>query len=463
MLGHSQIIIQPVPVSTTESMQLTYPDIALQVPSVLLPAPGIAPEQWAVIACDQHTSQPEYWHQVEEIVGDAPSTLKLIFPEVYLEEADRSDRIAAINGRMRAYLDEGLLVEQAPGFVIVDRQTKHADSRKGLLVCLDLEHYSFGTDAVSLIRPTEGTDPDRLPPRVEIRRDAMLELPHIIVLIDDPGHTVIEPFFDQTDRLPLLYDFDLMLEGGHLRGWHVAEPDAVQQVVASLSRLLGESNPDRASDTASPMLYLMGDGNHSFATAQRVWQEAKERAGSIPAEHPARHVLVELVNIHDVGLTFEPIHRVIFDADPDQLMDAFAAYCRKQGSDMQVRNFADRQQWEHALAERDDGCHHLPFVAGTRRGIATIHRPRQQLAVAALQNFLSDGKSQPYRVDYIHGSDAVDELGGRPGNLGFYTSALDKHSLFSTIRADGPLPRKSFSIGAAEEKRYYLESRRITL
>ncbi len=435
-------------------MQLTYPDIALQVPRVLLPAPGIAPEHWAVIACDQHTSEPEYWHQVEEIVGDAPSTLKLIFPEVYLEEASRSDRISIINQRMRAYLDDGLLVEQAPGFVVVDRQTRHTESRKGLLICLDLEHYSFGADADCLIRPTEGTDPDRLPPRVEIRRDATLELPHIIVLIDDPGHTVIEPLFDQTDRLPLLYDFDMMLDGGHLRGWHVAEPGAVQQVVDSLSQL----------KTTPRMLYLMGDGNHSFAAAQRVWDEMKERAGSAPAEHPARHVLVELVNIHDQGLTFEPIHRVVFDADPDQLMDSFAGYCAKQGSELQVRDFADRQQWEHALAEGDDGCHHLPFVAGTRRGIATIHRPRQRLAVAALQGFLGEGEqSQRHRVDYIHGSDAVGELGGRPGNLGFYTSALDKHSLFSTIRADGPLPRKSFSIGAAEEKRYYLESRRITL
>ncbi len=437
-------------------MQLTYPDIAIQVPTVLLPAPGIAPEQWAVIACDQHTSEPGYWHQVEEIVGDAPSTLNLVFPEVYLEDAGRSGRIAAINRRMRAYLDAGFLVEQPAGFILTDRQTPHTASRKGLLVCLDLEHYSFGAHANSLIRPTEGTDPDRLPPRVEIRRDATLELPHIIVLIDDPGHTVIEPLFNQKDGRPLLYDFDLMLDGGHLRGWHVGKPDTVQQVVASLSQL-----------TAPEMLYLMGDGNHSFATAQRVWDEMKDLPGSTSTQHPARHVLVELVNVHDRGLAFEPIHRVVFDTDTDQLMESFASYCRTQGSDLQVREFADRQQWEHALMdrniEREDGCHHLPFVAGTRRGIATIHRPRQQLALAVLQGFLSEGEqSQQYRVDYIHGSDAVDELGGRSGNIGFYTSALDKHSLFSTIRADGPLPRKSFSIGAAEEKRYYLESRRIT-
>ena len=441
-------------------MQLTYPDIALQVPRVLLPAPGVALDRWAVIACDQHTSAPEYWHRVEEFVGDAPSTLNLVFPEVYLEEADRAARIAAINQCMRTYLDEHQLVEQAPGFILVDRQTPHAESRLGILACLDLEHYSFGADADSLIRPTEGTDPDRLPPRVDIRRDAALELPHIMVLIDDPGQSVIEPLFDRRDQLPLLYDFDLMMGGGHLRGWHVTEPHGIQQIVAGLSRLLDD--PEHKAGAASPMLYAMGDGNHSLATAQRVWQEVKQ-ACTPPPDHPARHVLVELVNIHDSGLAFEPIHRVIFDTDPDQLLASFATFCHHEGSQLQVKEYHDRQQWQRAIDDGgDESCHVLPFVAGVRHGIATIHQPLRQLAVATLQSFLSHSEqSQPYRLDYIHGSDTVDELGAGPGNFGFYTSAIDKRTLFSTIRLDGPLPRKSFSIGAAQEKRYYLESRRI--
>jgi hypothetical protein len=445
-------------------MQLTYPDIALQVPRVLLPGAGIAPEHWSVIACDQYTSEPEYWREVEKLVGDAPSTLNLVFPEVYLEEADRGARITAINRQMRTYLDERLLVEQAAGFVLVDRQTRHAKSRKGLIASLDLEQYSFADGASSLIRPTEGTDPARLPPRVEVRREAMLELPHTMVLIDDPTHSVLEPLFDRRNQLPVLYDFELMMGGGHLRGWHVNDPDSINQVVVNLSRLISDPKDTNNQGATSPMLYAMGDGNHSFATAQRVWEEVKEQAGSTPIEHPARHVLVELVNIHDQGLTFEPIHRVVFDTDAERLLASFSAHCQSQGSQLQVREIYDEQQWARALDGGDDNSsQELPFITGHRRGVCTIHRPRQQLAVATLQGFFSDCEhvEEHHRVDYIHGRDAVGELGSRPGNLGFYTRSIDKHTLFDTIRADGPLPRKSFSMGEAEEKRYYLESRRI--
>ena len=445
-------------------MQLTYPDIALQVPRVLLPGPDVALDHWAVIACDQHTSSPGYWDEVRKFIGDSPSTLNLVFPEVYLEESDRSDRIAAINQNMKACLEAGLLEERAPGFVLVDRQTPHAASRKGLLVSLDLEQYSYEEGSETLIRTTEGTDPQRLPPRVAIRRDAPLELPHIIVLIDDPARTVIEPLFEHRARFPQLYDVDLMMGGGHVRGWHVCDEEPVSQTVTRLSALAGGDRLAERyglSSSTSPMLYAMGDGNHSFATAQRVWQELRDDPVT-PADHPARYPLVELVNLHDDGLAFEPIHRVVFDTDPQQLLSSLSDYVHSQGSDLEVRDFADRQQWERARIDLDDGGHHLPFIADDRRGIATIHHPRQQLAVASLQSFLSlDG--QPRRsVDYIHGSETVDELGSRPGNVGFYSQVIDKGALFRTILLDGPLPRKSFSLGEAEEKRYYLECRRLT-
>ena len=445
-------------------MHLTYPDIALQVPRILLPVPEVALDRWAVIACDQHTSEPAYWQQVEEFVGDAQSTLNLVFPEVFLDDPDRSGRIAAINRQMHSYLDEGLLEEQEPGFVLVDRQTGGTSSRQGLLVCLDLEHYSFSPGAETLIRTTEGTDPDRLPPRVEIRRDAPLELPHILVLIDDPQRTVIEPVFSRRDELPLLYDFDLMMGGGHVRGWHVRELDGIRQVVDSLSALTdGGQLASRygVSEEKPPMLYALGDGNHSFATAQQVWEELKNNSSGLATDHPARYALVELVNIHDEGLEFEPSHRVVFNTDDRQLLDAFAAHCRSQDSNLEIRSYDDRQQWERARAGLDGDGLHLPFIAGCHFGIATIHQPRQQLAVASLQGFLSTHDDPQLQVDYIHGSEAVDELGGRPGNVGFYTRAIDKHTLFRTILLDGPLPRKSFSLGAAEEKRYYLESRII--
>ena len=444
-------------------MHLTYPDIALQVPRVLLPVPEVAFDRWAVIACDQHTSEPAYWQQVEELVGESESTLKLVFPEVFLEDPDRSGRIAAINRQMRTYVDGGLLAERDPGFVLVERETGGTASRKGLLVCLDLEHYSFDPDAETLIRTTEGTDPNRLPPRVEIRRDAPLELPHILVLIDDPEGGVIDPHFDRRHELPLLYDFDLMMGGGHVRGWHVRDAHGVRQVVDSLSRLIDGGQFAARYDVADdkpPMLYALGDGNHSFATAQQVWQELKNAPNPPALDHPARYALVELVNIHDEGLTFEPIHRVVFDTDHRQLLAAFATHCRSQGSDLEIRDFDDRQQWERARADLEVDGHCLPFVAEHHFGIATIHQPRQQLAVATLQGFLSAHEG-PEQVDYIHGSRTVDRLGLRPGNVGFYTQAIDKHTLFRTILLDGPLPRKSFSLGAAAEKRYYLESRRI--
>ncbi|MEE2659623.1 MAG: DUF1015 family protein [Candidatus Latescibacterota bacterium] len=440
----------------------TYPDLALQVPRVLLPIDDVDLERWAVIACDQHASSPEYWSQVADIVGDAPSTLELVLPEVYLVERDWPERVRRINQHIQTRLEQGLLAELTPGFVLVDRQTPRAASRKGLLVSLDLEHYSYRGETRTLIRTTEGTDPQRLPPRVEVRRGASIELPHILVLIDDPDRSIIEPLFDRRQRLNELYDTDLMLDGGHVRGWHVSGNDDIATVVAGLRRL---RDPERQSsrygnaDDASPMLFAMGDGNHSFATAQEVWEEIKRSQPGV-THHPARYPLVELVNLHDEGLTFEPIHRVVFDIDSDQLLSTMSEYCRSQGSDLEIRDFANRHQWEQARAELDVDGHQLPFIADRRCGIATIHHPQQQLAVAALQSFLSDG-DRSLRIDYIHGSDTVDDLGSRPGNIGFYTEVIDKHALFRTIQTDGPLPRKSFSLGEAEEKRYYLEGRKL--
>ena len=436
-----------------------YPQVALQVPEILLPKSGVALDSWAVIACDQYATAPEYWRQVGELVGEAPSTLRAIFPEVHLGGLDRPRRIERINRQMRRYLDNGILEPLPAGFVLVDRETPRTPSRKGLLVCLDLDQYGFAPGARTLIRGTEETDPERLPPRIEIRRGAPLELPHVMVLIDDPDNTAIGPLFDRRDELPLLYDFELMMGGGRLRGWHVREPERIAAAAGALSALAsGFAARYGAFREAAPLLYAVGDGNHSLAAAREVWEE--EKRNGAPADHPARHALVELVNLHDPGLRFEPIHRVVFETDADELLSSFSDHCRLRGSHLEVTDFADRQQWEKARAGLDRGVQHLPFVASRRLGIATIHRPRQQLAVASLQSFLG-GAGVRHRVDYIHGGDRVEELGSLPGNVGFFTEALDKESLFRTILRDGPLPRKSFSLGDAEEKRYYLESRRI--
>lgn len=442
-------------------MRLSYPHIALHIPKILLPRRDVALDRWAVIACDQHTSFPQYWQEVEEFVADNPSTLRLMFPEVYLGQPDSRKRLKQINCRMHGYLEDGLLEEQPAGFVLVNRRTSHSSSRKGLLVCLDLECYGEKDSDEALIRTTEKTDPERLPPRIEARRSAPLEVPHIMVLIDDPGNTVIEPLFECCDELPLLYDFELMMGGGHIQGWHVRETESIRMVVDSLSNLVnGSSARHEAASNKAPMLYAMGDGNHSFATACGIWKELKKEGA--PANHPARYALVEIVNLHDEGLKFEPIHRVVFDVDVRHLLASFSDHCRSKGSDLELSEFKDRHQWEKASGEFNDHVLRLPFVAGSRLGIATIHRPQQQLAVAALQHFLNDC-DVAYRVDYIHGREMVDKLGCRDGNVGFYTGVLDKRSLFNTILLDGPLPRKSFSLGEAEEKRYYLESRRIVI
>lgn len=446
-------------------------DIALAVPRILLPGAGVDLAKWAVIACDQHTSQPDYWHEVADRVGDAPSSLQLIYPEVFLEAADRHQRIEAIHTAMRRYVEDGLLVESEPGFILVDRQTPQAASRRGLMVALDLEQYSWAADATTLIRTTEGTVLQRLPPRVEVRAGAPLETPHTLVLIDDPERTVIEPL--ASEPLPAAYDTPLMCGGGRVRGWWVRDQGHIRQVVEGLRALAAPGHLERRHGIACehPFLYAMGDGNHSFAAARQVWEQIKIDAGGLRAVagHPARHALVELVNLHDEGLTFEPIHRVVFDVDHRVLLAALADFYHTQGSRVEIDHIEDNQQWRQLCDRLDEGGdHRQPFVAGgrdgkRRQGLLTIRKPAHALGVVALQEFLTGfgERHGELHVDYIHGIAATEELGARTGNVGLVSKVIDKHALFRTILADGPLPRKSFSLGEAAQKRYYLECRRL--
>ncbi|MBT3346617.1 MAG: DUF1015 domain-containing protein [Gemmatimonadetes bacterium] len=447
---------------------MRYDDIALAVPRILLPKADLDLEKWAVIACDQHTSNPDYWQQVADLAGDAPSSLQLIYPEVFLHAKDRPRRIESVRASMDHYVAQGLLEGAEPGFVLVERQTPHTQARHGLIVALDLEQYSYAADATTLIRTTEGTVLERLPPRIEVRRGAPLETPHILVLIDDPERTVIEPL--ARESLPLAYDTPLMLGGGHVRGWRVTGQDRIRRVIQALRDLKAA---DVSGAGAHPLLYAMGDGNHSFATAREVWEEIKRDAGGLEAvqDHPARHALVELVNLYDDGLSFEPIHRVVFNADHKALLAAMADYYRSQGSRVEIDTVSDRGTWHElcaALDESDD--HHLPWVAGGRdgaghQGILTIHQPARVLEAVSLQEFLTGfGREHgELQVDYIHGVETTERIGSQAGNVGLVSQVIGKHALFPTIIADGPLPRKSFSLGEAEEKRYYLECRRLTV
>jgi hypothetical protein len=446
---------------------MNFAGLGLQLPSLLLPRPGTDLTKWAVVACDQYTSQPDYWARVDALVGDAPSTLRLILPEVYLGAADEARRIQAIQATMRRYLAEKVLAAQPPGLMRVERETARGRTRRGLIVALDLEHYDFTPGAKTLIRPTEGTILERLPPRIRVREGAPLELPHVMVLIDDPERTVIEPLF--AEPLESLYEFPLMLDSGRVRGARIEHPMLIQWVVEQLARLAEPMafNARYGVSDEPVLLYAMGDGNHSFASAKIIWENLK-RAAPNPAavmNHPARHALVELVNLHDEGLEFEAIHRMAFGVDLDRALDAMATYFVAQGSALGVLDCpswpAARQVW---LDHQQPGRHVIAFASESRCGILIIDRPRLTLPVASLQAFLDQALPDwpGARLDYIHGEDTLERLGRQPGNIGFYLPALDKRDLFRTIIRDGVLPRKTFSMGEADEKRFYLECRRIT-
>ena len=436
----------------------TYGDIGIQIPRVYLPRKDTDLTRWAVIACDQFTSQPEYWQKVEAFVGEAPSTLNLILPEIYLEKPGEAERIQRIQSSMRSYLD-GDILQPHDGLIFVER-TVDGKTRRGLVLCLDLECYDYNKGSTSLIRATEGTIVERLPPRVRVRQGAVLELPHILVLIDDPQRTVIEPVEAAKDRLEKMYDFDLMLGSGHLTGYAVSE-GLETQVVKSLRGLAEPVTfaPKYGLSGDQPvLLFAMGDGNHSLATAKAVWENIKQEVGM---DHPARYALVEIENVHDEGLTFEPIHRVLFGLKRDILaamQQAFGkvTYLPVADAELMVKRVDDQQGPSQLVGMIGGG-------EGKTFGVLEITRPTSNLPVGTLQAcldpFLNEGGAQ--KIDYVHGEEIVCRLGAQPGNAGFYVPGMDKSELFKTVILDGALPRKTFSMGEAHEKRFYMECRKI--
>lgn len=433
--------------------------VALSVPRILLPRRGVDLARWAVVACDQYTSQLEYWQDVDRLVGASPSTLRLTLPEVYLGQADTAARVARINATMASYLSEGILEPQAPGFMLVERTAQPSGTRRGLVVALDLEHYDFRAGSQPLIRATEGTILDRLPPRIEIRRHAPIELPHIMVLIDDPAGTVIDPL--AASNLPVSYETDLMKGGGHIRGRAVRDATTIEGLARALEALATPQMMQQKYGTSDRgvFLYAMGDGNHSLATAKSIWESLKaDRGLDQVKDHPARHALVELVNVHDNGLHFEAIHRVIFDVDPQALLAAMDAHFG--AADVGYRR-------KPASAGAPDqilgaGPHRFAYVCGGEWGIVELERPPHTLPVGTLQAFLDTALPKlGGSIDYIHGDDVVRDLGNRPRHVGFFVPPMPKNDLFKTVLRDGPLPRKAFSMGEAHEKRYYLEARTI--
>ena len=413
-----------------------FADLGVQVPDVLIPGSAIDPYKWAVIACDQHTSEPEYWEKVAEQVGDDPSTLSLIFPEVYLEDGDEEDRIALINRSMQEYIDKDVVTSAGHCMILTRRRTPHAEDRRGLILALDLERYDYRPGAKSLIRATEETIEARLPPRVRIRKDAALELPHILVLIDDPDDALFSGLAGRS--LERLYSTDLMLNGGSLQGFRVDQTHL--EFVAERLEAIRD-----ASTSNEPFLFAMGDGNHSLATAKAVWEEQK-RHGEPNAL--SRYALVEVINTYDPGLTFEPIHRLIEGPGLRAAMDELAVAV----SGEQQSCAGDELE---GLVARGNG-----IGVADARGASVVSVPTGTLPVAAVQQYLND--RDDITVDYIHGWETAVRLGERPGAAAVLMPPFDRSMLYPYIEEHGVLPRKAFSLGEAEEKRYYFEARRIS-
>jgi hypothetical protein len=442
-------------------MKRFYDDIGLRVPDILLPREGTDYTRWAVIACDQYTSEPERWQKIDDTVGEAPSALRLIYPEVYLGEADKPARIRTIQQTMERYLETDVLVSRGPGFVAVERDTPHVSGRKGLVAALDLEAYDYRPDATTPVRATERTVEDRLPPRIEIRRGAPLETPHIMVLIDDPDRTVIEPLFDH--RGAPLYDFELMDGCGHLRGYAVDDDARVEAVAAALRRLADPKRMTERYDAPGkrPLLYAMGDGNHSLATAKAVWEERKKEGAA--ADDPGRFALVEIMNLHDPGLAFEPIHRLVEGMGPLAVSEALSEHITAAGGRFSLEEKGSAAEMDAELrCVWENGEQAFGLLGQNTYYTASIGGTGYELTVAAVQAGLDENHSlSACDLDYIHGTAALEELAAAPDRCGVFLPTVEKGDLFKSIVHDGVLPRKTFSMGEAEEKRFYCECRRI--
>ena len=409
-----------------------------QPADILLPK-NVDMEKWAVIACDQFTSDQAYWDRVRAKAGDAPSTIHLILPEAELGSAGEAAAIVKINKTMAEYLEQGIFETYRDSYVYVERTLENGSIRKGLIGKIDLDAYDYRPGSSSQIRATEKTVAERIPPRQRVRRDAPIELPHILMLCDDHEKKLIEPVAAKKGGMRLLYDFELMEGGGRIRGWLVADEDA-RAFDAALSDYVEHVAEKYEGLPGVPMTFAVGDGNHSLATAKSCYEELKAaHPGEDLSEHPARYALVELENIHDEAQVFEPIHRVVVNTEPEKLLAALQGYCAPGG-------------------------YPVRWFSGDREGLVTLDPARSELPVGVLQGFLDaylKEQGQPGNIDYIHDDDALIKLSRQPKAIGFLLPAMEKSSLFRGVIRDGALPRKTFSMGHSREKRYYLEGRKI--
>ncbi|MFP3089510.1 DUF1015 domain-containing protein [Treponema sp. TIM-1] len=432
-------------------------DLGTAVPEIMLPQEGVDLEKWAVIACDQFTQNRAYWEKIAAYVGDAPSTLAMIFPEVYLPDAGRTERIRHIHAAMERMLRGGVFAPPRRACIYVERATPFHPCRRGVVLTVDLEQYDWAPESRLLIRTTEGTVPERLPPRMEIRRGAALEIPHILLLINDAGDRLLPSLGERARRRPPAYETPLMMGSGKVTGWLLEEEGDwafLAQGLEALARQGGENGP---------FLYAAGDGNHSLATAKAVWENYKqENPGPDLMNHPARWALVEVENIYDPGLGFEPIHRVVFGVSPGEVLTALGGLPGFSSQTLGNREELSRLVGKGATQNR------LGLIAGGEYTLITWESPG--LATDSLQPLLDAlvtdkkgrGPEGAVSIDYIHGEEELFSLTGTSAKaVGLLLPPIDKGGLFETVARSGPLPRKSFSMGEAEEKRFYLECRKL--
>lgn len=418
--------------------------------NILLPAAGTPLDPWACIAVDQFTSQPEYWQRAEALAQGKPSTLHIVLPEAYLGTPQEADRLESIRHTMENYRAE-VLTRQVHGYVYVERTQMDGSIRQGLVGAVDLEAYDYAPGTKPAIRPSESTVVERIPPRLKVRRGALLETPHVMMLADDSSKTLIEPIGLQKEKLPLLYDGELMLGGGHLRGWAVEDPVYIAQIDAALAALADQAAFDRrwpAAAGQTPMVLAVGDGNHSLATAKAYWEELKPTLTEEERQHhPARWCLAEVCNVHSPAIEIEPIHRVVFGVSAQELYEAL-------------------DRWDQAQGRRTEPSAQRCKLADRQGEIeVALQNPPAPLTVGSVEAFLEEWLPQhpQAHVDYIHGASTALSLAARPGTptTAILLPDFAKADLFRGVVLGGVLPRKTFSMGHAEEKRYYNECRVI--
>ena len=407
--------------------------------NILLPDFSVTDgKKWACVACDQYTSEPEYWERVDKAVEGEPSTLRMMLPEVWLSDSDA--RVPDIHATMNKYIEGGILKEHKDCAVYLERMQSDGKLRRGLVCAIDLEDYDFSVGSVSPIRPTEKTVVERIPPRLAVRRGAPLEMPHVMLLVDDPDDVILSRF---SGREMNAYSFDLAEGGGSVSAAFVSA-DEFDELNASLAVLADYAVNRAEKNGGAPITIAVGDGNHSLATAKASWEEIKRTlTEEQAASHPARYALAEVCNLHEESLVFEPIYRLVENVDVMKLADAFESFAASQNGRFPAQTF--------------------DMILEGNNVEVVIEHPEYTLPVASLQHFLDEWlkNNSEAVIDYIHGEDTICRLAARDNCVGFVFEGMQKSELFPAVEADGTLPRKTFSMGHAADKRYYIECRRI--